>query len=81
MKKVTSQRIRQVLNSACQRRVVVVGDVMVMMDADGRIAALRVKAIGEEASGARVRGGGGGGSGGGGDTPTNRSPGRSRPGL
>jgi len=62
---------------------VVVGDVMVMMDADGKIAALRIKAIGEEASGARVRGSGGGSGGGGGvsETPANRTPGRTRPGL
>jgi len=60
---------------------VVVGDVMVMMDADGKIAALRIKAVGDEASGARVRGGSSGGGGGGGEAPVNRSPGRTRPGL
>src|SRR5690606_33700572 len=58
---------------------VVSGDLLAMMDAEGNIAALRIRAIGEEASGAVIRGGGDGGASSG--TPANRSPARTRPGL
>ena len=44
MKKVTSQRIRQVLNSACQRRVVVVGDVMLDQFIWGSVARISPEA-------------------------------------
>lgn len=69
---------------------VVSGDKMIVMDAEGRIAALRIRATGEEASGAVVRGGSTGGGGGGGgkggsstsrtDSPTGFST-RKRPGT
>lgn len=68
---------------------VITGDKMIVMDAEGRIAALRIRATGEEASGAVIRGGasGGGGSGGKGgssnsrtDSPTGFST-RKRPGT
>lgn len=57
---------------------VVSGDKLVVMDAEGRIAAVRIRAEGESASGTIVRGaaqgGGGGGSGGGkGGTGTSRT--------
>jgi len=71
---------------------VITGDKMVVMDAEGHIAALRIRASGEDASGAAVRGsssGGGDGGGGGGrggsstsrtDSPTGFST-RKRPGT
>lgn len=68
---------------------VVTGDKLVVMDAEGRIAALRIRATGEEASGAVIRGGSSGGGGGGGrggsstsrtDSPTGFST-RKRPGT
>lgn len=55
---------------------VITGDKLVVMDAEGRVAALRIRATGEEASGATVRGGasgGGGGGGGRGGTGTSRT--------
>lgn len=55
----------------------VLDDLLVMMDAEGRVAAMRIEALGEEASGAIMRGGGGGE---GGNTPVNRTPTRTRPG-
>jgi hypothetical protein len=69
---------------------VVNGDLMVMMDAEGHIAALRIKATGDDASGVMIRGGSQGGGGGGGgqggagtsrtDSPTGFST-RKRPGT
>ncbi len=62
---------------------VVVDDMLFMLDVEGRLAALRIKAVGDEASGAVVRGASGvdGGGGGGGRTPATRTPTRTRPGL
>lgn len=72
-------RIRP-LKARVTAQPVVSGDTLVMMDVEGNIAALRIKATGDAASGAIIRGGGGDGAGPS-STPVNRSPTRTRPGL